>query len=643
MKARDKGHSQLEAARLAKFSVATGKRVEAMYRQEKPRTDRTNERAKAQLTRQTPNPIKLEDLCDEAKRALDDFSYFQRRYFGRIATRWQAMAAERVLTLLESNEKEFCVINAPPGSGKTTLFTHDIPAWLTCRDRAIRGLIGSRTEATARTYTARLRRSFERTIPLEADGRELTLGLALDAETCLCDDFGVFRTGQQLEQWSGSTFIVAQHDGVLIDEKEPTWSCAGYDTGFLGMRYNFVAWDDLVDKKSLRTQEAMANMREWWDDVAEARLEPAGVILLQGQRMGANDLYRYALDKATVVMDEEDEADRKVYHHIVFKAHDITKCDGTRQGHSKNAPYWPDGCLLDPRRLSWSELRKKMGNRNGFAVVYQQEDSDPEDVLVDPLWIDGGTDPRTGMVYPGCKDMQRDICQLPGNLAGDLISYVTVDPSPTKYWAIEWWVTRCVDGEPQERYLMDLHRAYMDAPDFLEWYQATQSFGGIAEEWAQRADNLGFPIRAWIVERNGAQRFLLQYEHVRRWTAKWRTEIWPHDTGINKNDPQFGVQTLSTIFKYGLVRLPWKGGSTISSPSGGGHGYMASAKLVEEVTRWTPENAHGTDDCVMSMWFGELALPKLVPPANKLPKMKTVSWLQGTKTYEWATGWRKAV
>ena len=73
------------------------------------------------------------------------------------------------MELLATDQKEFCVINAPPGVGKSTTFTHDIPAWLTCRNRAIRGLVGSVTGKLATQYTRRLRRSFENVVPVKAD------------------------------------------------------------------------------------------------------------------------------------------------------------------------------------------------------------------------------------------------------------------------------------------------------------------------------------------------------------------------------------------------------------------------------------------------------------------------------------------
>ena len=104
-----------------------------------------------------PGPKRYGQLNAHAKRAHDDFAYFQSYYLGRISQPWQVEAAEKLVTLLESPRKEYAVVNVAPGSGKTVLFAHDIPAWLTLRNRAIRGLIGSATQSLANRNVHRLR------------------------------------------------------------------------------------------------------------------------------------------------------------------------------------------------------------------------------------------------------------------------------------------------------------------------------------------------------------------------------------------------------------------------------------------------------------------------------------------------------
>jgi hypothetical protein len=633
---RSKGATKAFAAREAQIGYATARRIEQGWEQD-GRADRFKTES-----RKVDLPKTVDKLRPEAQQALEDFPYFQRRYLGHIATPWQAEAALTMVEKLASPAKEFVVLNAPPSVGKSTTFTLDIPLWLICRNRAIRGATFSNSQGSANRYVMRVKRVLERTVPIMGDPEEIAKGLALDAEATLADDFGVFRPAQRGDRWAREEFVVEQLAGLPIDEKESTWTAFGFDSSYIGMRLDVLVADDVVDKKTIKTLEAIAKQREDWDDVAERRIDPGGLLLLQGQRLGPFDLYKYCRDKYLSDEDDEDfepEANerRPLYHHIVFKAHYPERCQGQ---HKETAPAYPEGCLLDPRRLTWKEIATtKHNNPTTYSVVFQQEDTSPQDVLVNPIWIRGGTDPETGTQHIGCWDHGRDVCQLPSGLHGDLISYATVDPSAAKWWSVQWWVTRVVDLVPQERYLMDHHRARMKASDLLDWQNASQEFSGVMDWWQERSVNAGWPITKWIIERNGCQRYLLQYEHVWRWCAKWHTEIVPHDTERNKADPQLGVeQLLPGIYRWGLVRLPQRGNSTQHTPAAGGSGWMASMKLVEEVTTYP----HGlTSDCVMAQWFGEFWLPKMIGAGGPLPRLRRPSWMAGTDTWAWAQRWKR--
>jgi hypothetical protein len=622
----DAGYPIREAARRAGFDPSSGFRLikGADYEQR----DITN-REEKRLTNQ-PRPRPYEQLPPEAKRALEDFGYFQRRYFGRIATPWQEQAAEQAVKLLASDEEEYLVVNAPPGSGKSTLFTNDLCAWVTCRDRSIRGLIGSRTAKQAQWYVARLRRAFERTIPEKAELKDRDRGLALDAETTLGDDFGRFKPIER-DLWTADAFIVMQESGVAITEKEATWSAFGMDSGFLGGRYDLVVWDDLVDPSKTRTSDQVDYQRAWWGDVAESRLEPGGLLILQGQRIGAEDLYRHCLDLRLPIYDtEEDEDEEDVaswvpkYHHVVFKAHYEEKCRGALT-HKLSSPPYPDGCLLYPRRLGWRKIAGIMENRpDRFRVLYQQEDVDPDEVLVHPDWIFG----RNGFV--GCLDRDRDRLDLPVG-AQMMTSVVSCDPSPTNYWAIQWWL---YNELADFRYLVDLHRARMDAPQFLDYSLERNTFSGLMEDWQQMSIRLGIPITHWIVEINAAQRFMLQYDFVHRWMAKWGVEIIPHSTQRNKTDEQFGIQTIAPYYREGKVRLPGKDA-----------GMVCSQRLIDEVTKYTGNSATGsrTDDCIMAHWFFEWNIPHIRGRYRAGHRAWRPSWFGGAPTDVNPWGTRRVV
>jgi len=491
------------------------------------------------------------------------------------------------------------------------------------RNRAIRGMIGSSTQRLAEWYCRRLRAELDRAHPVKAELNDVRLGLAVDAEATLQDDFGMFKPDSS-EIWRAEAFTVLQQDDQPLSQKEPTWSAFGMDSGFLGGRFDLVIWDDVYDPRKMRSAEAREDMRRWWDEVAETRLEPGGLLILQGQRMSADDIYRYALDKVAppdeIELEEFDPEDAptewRKYHHVSYKAHYEESCEGD---HKPDAAPWPEGCLLYPRRLPWRKLRHiKAQTPDRFEVLYQQSDVNPASVLVDPLWVSGGVG-KDGVDYVGCWDNDRDLWEIPTGVTGDLFVVATADPSPANFWAIQCWA---YNPETEFRYLLESYRRKMDAPDFLDWNHTEQRFTGIAEEWWQITNDIGRPITHWIIEANAAQKFILQYDHFKRWASLRGVQLVPHYThSRNKGDPKYGVQMLGPLWRVGRVRLPGKQ-RTEARPH--------SLLLVNEVTRWNAEGTGArTDDCVMAQWFLEHNLEKLYIPPSQGPKQWRPTWLTG--------------
>jgi len=298
------------------------------------------------------------------------------------------------------------------------------------------------------------------------------------------------------------------------------------------------------------------------------------------------------------------EGSPRKYHHIIYKAHYENLCQG-KETHKQSAPPYPDGCLLSPRRITWREISGMAKNRPDiFAQVYQQEDVSANAVLVDPAWING-----TGN-HVGCWDKDRSRLEYPKNLSAPSYSIVCVDPSPTRYWGITWWLY----NQPSDQwFLIDLEKRRLEAPDFLDWNQNEGVYTGLMNEWQQTSREIGIPITHWIVERNGAQRYIYAYDFHKRWMSKNSVEVIPHDTHRNKTDEEYGVQMIAPSFKYGRVRLPGRGPS---------RGY--SMKLVDEVTRYPQAS---TTDLTMSTWFGQYQMQYLALPATISVKSHRPSWL----------------
>jgi hypothetical protein len=564
-------------------------------------------------------PVPYSDLSPEAKRAWDDFGYFQRRYLGKIPLPWQIAGAETVAAQLERPGEDYTVINCPPGTGKTETFTRDIPAWLTVRNRAIRGLIGSYSKENAKAYVGALRDLLRMTHPIEPLAKDLARGRAVVPEATLVGDFGVFAPDTDELLWKREAFSVQQH-GSGAPRKEATWNAFGMNSSFLGWRVDFAVWDDVYDTTQIKTIEARLAQRDWWDRIAETRLEPDGVMLLQGQRLGADDLYRYNLDKLAGTDDESEEEEtpvdeettqRKKYHHIKFKAHYEELCTGEHS--AKTGAYDPKAptqgnCLLFPGRLPYRKLSAiKRNDPSGFEVVYQQGDADPDAVLVQKIWVDGGRG-DDGVEYPGCWDRWRGRQHIPEGLEGFTWSVVTADPSPTKYWAVNWWLYHPLS---EQRFLIDLERKPMKAPDLLDYDPVARKFTGLLHDWVLNSKELGRPITHLVLESNAAQRFMTQYAFWRLWQREVSVQIVPHETQRNKSDAKLGVEAIAPHYAFGRVRLP--GLKTDGA-------YFQSLHLVREVTTYPMGE---TNDCVMAHWFMEWNAARLARPKLQVVKKNT--------------------
>ena len=570
-----------------------------------------------------PPVIPDDRLSDEAKRGLTDFDFFRRYYLGRVPSPWQVDAAYKIVEYLESEDKEHLVVNVAPGAGKSTLF-HDVAVWCIVRNRGIRILYGSISLNLAKMYSRRIRETLERPVPIQPDPELVRKGLAINAEGCLAIDYGRFRPTDKSALWRAEEFIVEQQTQSGLDNKEPTVRAYGFDSEFIGHRADLVLFDDVASPENAKESTARDRLLERWDSMAEARVDPGGLIAVIGQRLGSGDLYAYCLSKETFEdtdedydgSDVKDKSDLKEpvrikkYKHLSYKAY-YEELDTGPSSRKKFSLPWPNGPLLDPYRLSWQDLSFiKHSTPNKFRVVYQQEDIDMSNTLIERVWATGGLG-NDGVLYPGCIDNDRMPGYIPEGLTHPVISIASVDPSPTQFWAIEWWLFQ---PETNLRYLVDIERRKLNAEELLGYDVSTREYSGVMEEWQERSERMGYPITHWIVEINAAQRFLLAHDFVRRWQAMNTVNVVPHTTSKNKLDESLGVEALlPPLWRSGSVRLPSMRGN------------WKTLALVDEMCSWTRDKKHGTDT-VMAHWFAELHMPQLLYPEAP-PRQWRPSWL----------------
>lgn len=641
------GKSQKEAAALAGIHINTASKWVAKLKAAEAAETASELRARKVAARdggvqmeaynrfmdavELPGAIPHDMLSPEAKRGLEDFGFFREYYLGRIPSPWQVEAAVTLVELEESEDKEFVVINVAPGAGKSTLM-HDVAVWAICRNRAIRILIGSVSQNMAKLYSRRIRETLERPMPIEPDPELVRKGLAQKAQGCLAVDYGRFKPVDKGALWRADEFIVEQIDGNGTNDKEPTVRAYGIEAEFIGHRADMCLFDDVASPDNSRESVARDKLLERWDNVAEARVDPGGLLAVIGQRLGAGDLYAHCLAKETFDEDIDDIYDgsdvtsqdvleaieppkRKKYRHIIYKAYydelDVGSTEERKKLKRFDAPPWPDGPLLDPKRVPWKDLSFiRHSKPDVFAVVYQQEDLDLDNRLIDRTWITGGVG-RDGVQYQGCVDQDRRPGWPPGDLAQPWTSMISIDPSPTNFWALIWTIYQ---PNLNLYHVVDIERTKLTAEDLLGFNTTTREYSGLLNEWVERAEDLGFPVSHVIVEINAAQRFLLAHDFVRKWQTLHHLNVVPHTTSRNKLDDNLGVEALlPPVIRSGALRLPsmretWK-----------------TLALTDELVKWTRDKKHGTD-LVMALWFTLLHAHN-VSGFRSPPRMWRPSWM----------------
>lgn len=172
------------------------------------------------------------------------------------------------------------------------------------------------------------------------------------------------------------------------------------------------------------------------------------------------------------------------------------------------------------------------------------------------------------------------------------------------------------------RYLLDTANIRMEADELLGYDIDNRKFYGLLEECHENFHRLGLKLDCVVVEQNHAQRFLLQYDHARKWSKLRGVQFVPHNTSSNKLDPDVGVTSIAQHWKFGRMRLP---GRTEADRA-------VVQPLVRQVTSWP--RASLTDQ-VMANWFLEVQLPNIAVRVRRTgpnPEggRRRPSWLVGS-------------
>jgi hypothetical protein len=360
----------------------------------------------------------------------------------------------------------------------------------------------------------------------------------------LIEDWGPF---YNQNQWSNTEIYVA---GRQSPEKDPTVSVFGVGALIYGYRFDRMIFDDIADLENQRNPDRVAEQLQWTTQECASRVGKTGKLIFVGTRISPGDIYSYL----------------KQLPAFEVITYPVIKDEQTREMlWGEHFPY-----------VSADEQRNSMTIEQ-FQLVYQN---------VDTLGA-GAAFPYE--VVARAEDVERSL----GHYEPEWQLVLGVDPAGAGEQAgFTAMVVLGVDIQTGRRYLVDMvNHKQMRAPQIKD-----QIIDFAAK----------YPLRQIRVEVNGLQSQLFQYDQelIMKLTNAG-VRFVPHITARNKWDPQFGVESMGTMFYNQQFSSPW--------------GDINSRKKVGQLHEQLTQFPMGTvSDLVMALWFAELGVRDLYQTA-KLP------------------------
>lgn len=371
----------------------------------------------------------------------------------------------------------------------------------------------------------------------------------------LIDDWGPFCSGSL--PWSKNGFFVS---GRNSPEKDPSVSGYGIGTQIYGTRFDRIICDDIADLRNQKNPDLVAEMLVQITQEFQSRVGRSGKLMILGTRVSPGDIYSYLKDlpgyeiiRRSCILDEE-----------------------------SGLTLWPEHFGMadaqlqrDSMSLEQFELVYQNSDMPGFGASFTQDQltkSHDEDRAVGH--VPQGTALVLGLDLAGAG-------ATAGYTAGVMLG---IDLSTGKY------------------YLVDLfNHKQMKAPQMKDQVL----------DWAST-----YPMRELWAEGNGLQTQLTQYnqELVGPLSNKNIRLATPVTTGQNKWDPNFGVESMATLYHNGNISTPWVD--------------QISRKRFAELENQLMQFPMGRSDLVMAMWlayrgcrdlYQRAAMPAFDPRTSKWP------------------------
>ena len=475
----------------------------------------------------------------------------------------------------EKGEQKFrrmYICNTPPDHAKTTTISTAYVIWRIVKDPNIRVLIISKTQDVAKDILSSIKMCLDEQLPGYED---------------LKNDFAPpCGWHGQSKDWRTDRIKL---DPTLItrggvDKKDATCQAKGIGQQIYGKRAELIIMDDCVDLSSVH--EFDKNIRWTHKEVQSRLVLGIGALLIVGTRLASQDFYseirrpdRYPkgaspytyLSQPAVLEMADDPQDWKV----LWPKSNIPNADL-----DDVEAQTPDEEGLYPHFFGeyFDEIRGGLLPSEWAMVYMQQQVNDNSTFSLEML--EGCTN---GLRIPGRMEPGKRGHRKEG--MNGLYVIGGLDPATAGYTAA---VCYGVDRSSGKRYVLDVWNKHGAIPaETTAMMKAWTAYYGISE---------------WVVETVGYQQSIIQDPDLVMWMRARGTIIGPHITNQNKWDPQWGVATLSNLFRgyehdMNMVELPSR------------KNHQPMQALYEQLMTWYPTPSQvkaPVQDTVMALWFCEL-------------------------------------
>jgi hypothetical protein len=473
--------------------------------------------------------------------------------------------------------EQFYLNLSPMGHAKSTIHAVWYPLWRIVCDKNVRIIVGSETSTQASIRTDACRTQ-------------------LDSNPLLVAAFGNLNPAkipqeQRLtpkEKWIAAEFVVNRSNYALAD---PTMRSVGVYGATLGARCDIGIGDDVVGPRNCNTTAATAKTMSWLDSDFMSRVEPGGQFLLVGTLQKYDDPYQR-------IRQEKKDVFRIFVSDAVQKEGPEGQIEET---------LWED--KFPPVEL---EMRRAAAGAIAFNRSYRNRVQSEETQVFPDVFFTGGVYDK--LPVPGCYDRNLTYSNLYTMTGGyDLLTVIGIDPDI----ADDAKAGRMGRGREsrRENYFGAVALGYVRSAGLSvpRGHVVVLHVGRALLNWSRQKAEVyrlynRYSPRLVVVEKNHYQAALAAQAGEDYPTIP----ILPVFTGINKIDPDVGVEAMQPHFQNGLFLLPY----------GDRYSKRLSEQLSIEFTKWP---LWPTSDLLMAFWLAWVRLEMLIRRYSAIRQLRKMS------------------